>query len=143
MKQKWCLGLDDQGREIVNTQKMSVTLRVGLSAEQKLKEMLARELARDKEDDEYNIDDYDFELPNEEVMLHTSVRTDGITKKDIYESIKEQKKAAAAAKKSAGEDSAGRKPATTGRAKRVDSQDSKEFADGSPDRKVANEEEES
>lgn len=98
-------------------QKIEVPVLAGVTAEQRFKQMLDAALAADKEPDETIGDDYDFDLEEESIPLHSTVEENPLSRKDLYGEIK---KAQRENQRSGGEDSASRKPAKTGRAERVD-----------------------
>lgn len=111
------LKLNSDGSEIVDTTKLSVGLTFrGKSAEQKLKEMLQRELERARELEETNLDDFDFELPDDSPQLHNSVVINPISKAELTHELKKQKQK----KVTADEVPVSSKSATTDRAKRVE-----------------------
>lgn len=84
--------LNPDGSEILDLTPISVDLRVGyLSADMKLKQMLQRELEKDREPDETNLDDYDFELPDDTPQIHPSVQKNPQSKREILNVIKESK----------------------------------------------------
>lgn len=87
----WGSKLNPDGSEVVDTSVISVPLRVGKSAEQKLKEMLERELQRRELAEETELDGLDFELPLENPPVHGSVLINAPSAKVIKEKIREQK----------------------------------------------------
>lgn len=85
------LGLNPDGSEIVDTTPMMIGLRGPVkSAEVKLKEMMDRELERRARREETELDGYDFDLPDESIMLHPSVEVNPMSAKDIRKAYREQ-----------------------------------------------------
>lgn len=117
MKNFWNMGLNPDGSEKINTEKAVIPLkRFGLSADQKLKQMLARELAKDRMRDETMLDDHDFDLPDEDSPpIHFSVDQNPISAREIKERINEQRKLQQEKSKQTGDgEPVDRKPAKTG-----------------------------
>lgn len=86
------LGLLKDGSEVVDSTPMAVP--IGLhhkSADMKLKEMLARELERDRLPEETNLDDLDFDLPDDTPRVHQSVQTNFKSKREILDELRESK----------------------------------------------------
>lgn len=120
-------GLNPDGSEKVDTTKMSVPLQRYKSADQKLKEMLDRELARAREPEESNLDALDFDLPEEEPIIHHSVNTKPLSKAQVLNVIKKQKQ-----NQTDGEKPAVRKSAKTDRAQRVEHDEDMDSANEVP-----------
>lgn len=124
------LGLNKDGSEVVDTTVRSVSLGRFMvkSADQKLKEMLDRELAKAKRADETVLDAYDFELEDDSpnVMLHHSVEVNPLSKREIVKEYHEQKKRKKAAKDAAAESAKGPSggPASLGNGKSTNGKDS-------------------
>lgn len=123
------MGLNDDGSEIVDTTVRSVGLRGPIkSAEQKLKEMMDRELERRARREEQVIDSYDFELEDDSVMLHGSVEVNPPSARELREAYREQKQFAKqkAARYAAAEETEGPTggPQSTAKSKQAKSKDS-------------------
>lgn len=89
----WRKGLNSDGSEVVDTEPMSIPLShfSGLSADQKLHQMLKRELEKDRAPLEQNLDDYDFDLPDDSVKLHHYAESNPKSKSEIIDVIKLKK----------------------------------------------------
>jgi len=123
---KFNLGLNPDGSEIIDKTVLTVALgsQPSMSADQKLKQMLQRELAKDRDPNETNLDAYDFELPNDEIPLHPSVEINPSSARSIKEQYakvrNEQKQQQKQKQKQTDDDHpVVRKSAQTDRAKRV------------------------
>lgn len=130
------LGLNPDGSEIVDDTPMQIGLRGPVkSAEMKLKEMLARELEKQKRPNESELDGFDFELEDETPQLHHSVDINPMSANEIRREYREQqiRKKQKAAKHAAAEGAEGssnspKQPAKT-KPKQSASENSTEGAD--------------
>lgn len=112
-------GLNKDGSEKIDHTVISKPLRRGqMSAEAKLKQMVQAEIAKIKEDNETNLDAFDFEVPAEPSPIHSWVIVRPVGKKEIENELKRQQKQK---QKVTGAQVPGdRKSATTDGAKRLE-----------------------
>lgn len=123
------LGLNKDGSEVVDTTPVLVGLRGPIkSAEMKLKEMLRNELAKNARRDETELDGYDFDLEEEDIMLHPSVEVNPPSARELRKEYREQQirkkqKAAnnAAAEVAKGPPASPQRPATSNKPQSKDS----------------------
>lgn len=105
-KQRWNMGLNPDGSERHDPTPLSVPIRgFGLSADQKLKQMLQRELERDREAEETNLDDFDFTLPDDIPAYHPSVLENPVPASQFKEIVREQRKQSKQTKQTGGDES--------------------------------------
>lgn len=82
-------GLNKDGSEKVDKTVISRPLRSGqMSADQKLKQMVEREIQRRTEEDETNLDAFDFEVPAEPSPIHSWVIIRPVGKREIVNELK-------------------------------------------------------
>lgn len=85
--------LKPDGSETIDKTIISKPLRHGqMSADQKLKQMVQAEIAREKEAMESHLDYFDFEVPAEPNFLHSWVVVNPVSKKELINEIKSKKK---------------------------------------------------